>query len=163
MKKLPFISFVMCLFMCGCVANVLSDIQHAPKTPEENSWLESVLKEPLEFTMDAKDEEVAWSRAQNWISQYSGYKLKIVTNSIIETEGGSEGFKVTKLKNPDGTIQISVNNPLQGVTIGDMLFGTKDITVNLSILAHFIRTGDLPYPYLIRTIKAPSRSGTLKK
>jgi len=137
---------------------------HTPKTPEEKAWLDAVLKEPLEFEIKAEDEKPAWSRAQSFLALYSGVQTKIATDSIIETEiprgsASDVGYKVIKVQKPDGNFIIKV----QWVAFeGDMLAavalgGGSDAYVNLHILAHYIRTGDLPYPWLIRTASAPER------
>lgn len=52
-----------------------------------------------------------WQRAQDWIGRHSAYKLKTVTDSLIETtgpEGGSGklAYEITKTVNRDGSATI---------------------------------------------------------
>ena len=136
---------------------------HTPKTPDERAWLDAVLKEPLEFEIKAEDEKPAWSRAQSFLALYSGVQTKIATDSIIETEiprGSVDvGYKIIKVQKPDGNFIIRVQwTALEGDMLRLSLWGGgSDADVNLHILAHYIRTGDLPYPWLIRSASAPER------
>jgi len=163
MKKLglALLLSVSSVFLWGCALS-MTGMFHTPKTPEEQAWLENVMNEPFEFEMKGEEEKVAWSRAQSWISQYSGVPIKVISEYVIETEvpgQGNMGYKVTKTQNPDGNIRIKVGSVVEsGGALSAMLLGeAKDSTVNLHILTHFIRTGDLPYPHLIRTVAAPGR------
>lgn len=163
MKKLGCALFLcfLSLILCSCLAPTMSGIYHGPKTPEEKAWMDNVMSEPLEFELKAEEEKVAWSRAQSWISQYSGVPVKIISDSVIETEvpkgGTTIGYKVIKTQGPEGSFMIKVSAVSSDV-LGAMLIGlAKEAEINLHILAHYIKTGDLPYPYLIRTVTAPNR------
>lgn len=163
MKKLTY-ALLLCvssLFLVACAAS-MTGMFHTPKTPEEQAWLDNVMNEPFEFQMKAEEEKAAWSRAQSWISEYSGVPVKVISDSVIETEvpgAGNLGYKVTKAQKPDGNFTIKVGSVVEsGGALGAMLLGqAKDSKVNLHILAHYVKTGDLPYPYLIRTAAAPKR------
>jgi len=163
MKKLSGVLFLcfLSLILCSCLAPTMSGIIHGPKTPEEKAWMDKVMSEPIEFEVDAQEEKVAWSRAQSWISEYSGVPVKIISDSVIETEvpqGGSTiGYKVIKTQKPGGSFMIKVSGVSSDI-LGAALIGmAKEAEINLHILAHYIKTGDLPYPYLIRTNVAPAR------
>jgi len=163
MKKLTY-ALLLCvssLFLWGCAVS-MTGMFHTPKTPEEQAWLDNVMNEPFEFEMKAEEEKVAWSRAQSWISEYSGVPVKVISDSIIETEvpgGGNLGYKVIKTQKPDGNFSIKVGSVVEsGGALSALVLGeAKDSQVNLHILTHYIKTGDLPYPYLIRTVAAPKR------
>jgi len=161
MKKLSFVLFLcfLALSFCSCLAPTVSGVFHGPKTPEEKAWMDNVMSEPLEFELKAEEEKVAWSRAQSWISQYSGVEVKIISDSVIETEvpESTTGYKVIKTHRPDGSFMIKVNSVSTNALGLDLLGTSKDAEINLHILAHYIKTGDLPYPYLIRTVAAPPR------
>jgi len=163
MKKIICVLFLgfSSLFLFNCAVS-LTGLLHTPDTPEEKAWLDNVMNSPFEFNVPGDQEKVAWSRAQTWISDYSGVPTKIISDSVIETEvpgGGNLGYKVTKTQKPDGSFSIKVSSVVQSESALTALLGgtAQDSKVNLHILANYIKTGDLPYPYLIRTVAAPPR------
>jgi len=163
MKKLTY-ALLLCvssLFLVACAVS-MTGMFHTPKTAEEQAWLDNVMNEPFEFEIKGEEEKVAWSRAQSWISEYSGVPIKVISESIIQTEvpgGGNLGYKVAKTQKPDGNFSIKVSSVVEsrGALSALVLGEAKDSQVNLHILAHYVKTGDMPYPYLIRTVAAPKR------
>lgn len=137
MKKLI---VILSLFLLSCASTIIY-------SKEQSDYLVKIRQFPLEFEMPKEQVEEAWGRAQSFIGRYSSMKLQIVTDYVIQTYnpvgiGAEFGYYVTKT--PMGvmvqfTVQCNVNNSLLNDHAMD----------NAHILASYIKTGELPYPYLI--------------
>lgn len=117
-------------------------------TREEADYVLAVKRFPLEFEITKDEADEAWGRAQSFIGKYSSMKLQTVTDYVIQTynPGSTDykfGYYVTKTPLGDNTqfsIQCICNN----------WFAGDDRNRNAHILAWYIKTGELPYPHLIR-------------
>ncbi|MEA3121825.1 MAG: hypothetical protein QOH33_1383 [Paraburkholderia sp.] len=94
-----FLWLVPCALVAGCVAT-------SPVSPETMQ----IATEPL---VCQNTDECAqwWHRAQDWVARHSAYKLRTVTDSLIETagpEGGSGklAYEITKVGSRDGSATI---------------------------------------------------------
>jgi len=141
-----------CLLLTACVI-AQPDYMVNP-TPDESLYMEKVRAQPLEFELPEADAAVAWGRAQSFIGQYSSMKLQIVTDYVIQTYNPTHdtyhrnyGYYVTKTPS-EGSVKMSVQ------CIGYYQWGMDGrpypaIDLNAHILAHYLKTGELPYPHLI--------------
>lgn len=147
-----FLIFV-CFLLTGCAAFAIPKYLTNP-TPEESLYMEKVRDQPLEFEISESDVKTAWGRAQSFIGQYSSMKIQIATDYVIQTynptfDGLNRSFGYYVTKTPMGdNAKISIRclgEPPN--TFDGKPFPTVEL--NAHILAHYIKTGELPYPHLI--------------
>jgi hypothetical protein len=125
-------------------------------TPDQMAWLARINQEPLEFEIPKADAADAWERGRSFFSLYSTMKIQLDTDYALQTYNaklGSRrsrerrkvyyGYSVTKFLLKD-TVRLAVSCNTKSFS-----FGEGENTQNAHILAHYLRTGELPYPDLI--------------
>ncbi len=130
MKRWIAILFI--LILSGCVST--------PVSPEIQAYDEIVRAQPRNFTIPTSEAEEAWSRAQQFIGTYSGYKIQVATDYVIQTYTGNSGVRygygVTRLLSGDTT-----TFDVKGFSSSSLLDGHA--RYNAHILAYYMRTGEL--------------------
>lgn len=67
----------MIAFLSGCATTL---------TPEQKAEFEKYAAQQVTCT-EGDDCDVKWGKARTWVLKYSGWKIEILTNSIIQTYG----------------------------------------------------------------------------
>lgn len=80
-------------------------------TPAQKAALTAQASRPV-FCVSDLDCRVKWSRAVEWVSEYSVYKFRTQTDLVIETMGPAHddpwpAFMITRTVNADGTSTIN--------------------------------------------------------
>ena len=127
-----------CLAIAGC----------ATLTPAQKSYMAKVNAGSTTFRVPKTQSDIAWQRAQVFVSKYSSMKIQTATNNVLETfnPGSSDvsfGYSINRLDNGDST-EFSVS------CVTGNIFAGGQATDNAHICADYIASGDLPYPTLIR-------------
>lgn len=153
MKKI--LSLLMFLTLTGCGIGIFAIPNYFTNpTPDERLYMEKVRAQPLEFEISEIEAKTAWGRAQSFIGQYSSMKLQIVTDYVIQTynptfDAYRRNFGYYVTKTPIGNnVKISVQclGEPPKTEYGEPF---PTIELNAHILAHYIKTGELPFPQLI--------------
>lgn len=95
------------IVMAACVLLAACDTM----TPAQKAALTAQASRPV-VCVSALDCRVKWSRAVQWVSDYSAYKFKTQTDLVIETMGPAHddprpAFTITRTANADGTSTIN--------------------------------------------------------
>lgn len=128
-------------------------------TPEESAYLEKVKSFPLEFSITKEEEDQAWGRAESFVAQYRMTDMDPPSKYSIRTKRSdprkfrtSVSYEITKIPTADGfTIKVQCFSGESGAIKIGPDSADKDAITNAHILAYYIKTGELPYPRLIRT------------
>lgn len=103
----------------------------------------SLLRTPLEFGVPKDESNAAWGRAQSFVGKYSGMKLQVATDFVLQTYNSIEGRAAYQVVRSPG-----VDKDIFTVNCSNTIF-YKEADANARILAHFIQTGEIPFPELI--------------
>lgn len=126
------LAILLILFLSACVST--------PESPEIQAYDKAVREQPRKFTMPTSEAEEAWSRAQQFIGTYSGYKIQVATDYVIQTYTGNSGVRygygVTRLLSGDTT-----TFDVRGFSSSALLDGHA--RYNANILAYYMLTGKL--------------------
>ena len=140
-------------------------------TGDKLSYLQKVRQIPTDFEVSASEISTIWGRAQSFIAQYSSMKQQIVTDSVIQTynpvlvDAANQNldFGYSVIRTPiNDRFKISVQcmhfafpgQLMRHTTDGEVkLLTEQNLTEicrdNAHILAHYLKTGDLPYPEIL--------------
>lgn len=146
------------LLLVSCASfrsSIYGIVDYSKATDEQKAYLEKVKNQPLVFNISLNDEEEAWDRAQDVVSNYSSMKIQVVTESVIQTYNPVNigkydvqckwGYDLNKIKSSKRlTIKVSSSTQCVG------LKSAKEAAIiNAHIFSYYIKTGELPYPELI--------------
>ncbi len=140
----PLSSAILLLFI-----SVYSNVGIAQSSPDKQSYIDKVKAFPVTFVVSDSDSVAAdvWGRAQSFVALYSAMQLHIVTDYVIETDNPRKddlSFAYLVVRTPfDRSFQITVVCRTSGGL-------NSEADMNARILAYYIKTGELPYPKLIR-------------
>jgi hypothetical protein len=120
------------------------------------------MAQSLTFEVPKADAIDAWGRAQTFVAQHSTMKIQLLSDYVIETYNPvfdpqtDAGF---------GTMIMKYGYTITRNALGDKMrfsveckgtpsgYGAKQIAAtadrNAHLAAHFIKTGELPYPELV--------------
>lgn len=129
--------------LLGCAHTSRLDL-----TSDEQAYLEKIKITPLEFNVSKEEINDAWARAQSFVSKYKMTYFEPKGDFLIESQrarptGNEISYRVVKTPVADGFL-ITVE------TFGG-LYVKKDAETNGQILAYYIKTGELPYPRLVKS------------
>lgn len=148
--------------MTGCALKV-KDIAYSQ---DHKSYIDVVTSGPLVFDILKPKSDDAWARAISWINDYSELKIQSVSDYHVSTfdtfvgsGGGMVGPSYTVARSPvrDRTrFTITYSDGWENYR-GKEQYASRSIKlemeaaqINAHILADYIRTGELPFPELIR-------------
>lgn len=119
-------------------------------SPEQKAYVDTVMRQPTTFRVSKAQAEETWGRGQSFIGQHSSMKIQVATDYVLQTYNPSDqsygidyGYYLTRT--PAGedvgfNVRCLTNN----------MFAGGDANRNAHILAHYMVTGELPYPGLIQ-------------
>ena len=130
-----FIGLVVCLSFAACnfPANMWIKL-----TPEEKSYLDRAMAQPLTFTVKSEDSNRLWGMAQAFIGKYASMKIESASDYVIETYNPVEsrfGYRVIRTPKKDGDEFT--------ITCLYTAFLVKDAEQNAHIFAHYLLTEEL--------------------
>jgi len=113
---------------------------------EQQNYLDKVNAEPTTFRMPRTTSNDAWGRAQVFVVQYANKEAHHPSEFVIETEhhqrDSTYDYKITRFNIGDQSeFTVTCTPPPSG-------YGGYEGS-NAHIAAHFIRTGEMPYPQLL--------------
>jgi hypothetical protein len=125
---------------CGCALQV-------QLTPEEKAYLKRVQSTPLRVSVHLDEDQQAWGRAQTFVAKYSPFRIQTATDFVLQTYHISDrvswSYSITRSPGKSDVIFEVACTPTNSFLSGD--YASR----NAHILAHYIKTGELPYPHLI--------------
>lgn len=134
MKKLSvFIITIYLVGACNFPANMFMKL-----TPEENSYLERVMAQPLTFMVKPEESKRLWGMVQAFIGKHASMKIENISDFIIETYNPIEyrfGYRVIRTPKKDGD-EFSIICLYVGSFV-------KDAEQNAHIFAHYLLTEEL--------------------
>lgn len=95
------------LLLAVVLANALTGCAGVPLSAEQQNLVTS----PIDCRSKS-DCDVKWSRAQSYIARSSYWKIRVATDTLIQTEGPMDSMELayssTRLLNADGSGEISI-------------------------------------------------------
>ena len=122
-----------------------SHVSSLELTNEEKTYIEKVKQFPIEFNVSKADINDAWARAQSFLGKYCTQKIKTISDYIIQTDDKhNDGFYYNIVK--------TINNDDYILSIQCTGGKGDDRDLNEHIMAYYVKTGELPYPRLIKIV-----------
>jgi hypothetical protein len=161
MKRRSWVTLALSIFALYAGCSQTSDVSRL--SSDEQAYIDKVKMFPLEISVPNAQATDAWHRAESFISRFTLMKHQTVGTSIIpsyflngqpgrenlmQTPSSSElgvsfGYHVT-MKPLSEVVQFNVQ------CITEIGSKQADASANAHILAYYMKTGDLPYPKLIK-------------
>lgn len=145
----------------GCMPALRGTVADVPVGPDQAAFLERAMAQPLSFEIPKAEAADAWSRAQAFVAQHSSMKVQTVSDAIVQTytptltmgDMGMNsisivyGYNITKTGARD-RVRISVE-PMASPCQYKKDLVAQTAARNAHLAAHFIKTGELPFPELV--------------
>jgi len=134
---------------------------------EQQEYAGLVRAFPLSFEVSKQKAEEAWGRAVSWVGENSRMRIRVVSDYVVETASPNStsgymdnlpGYGYTVTRSPKGQAHVFNVKCDHGWWnyVGKERWATKNIKrkienaeLNAHILAHYIKSGEMPYPELI--------------
>ena len=131
------------LLLMACGAQIVRQ----PLYPEEQSYLDDAMRQPLQFDVPASENNAAWGRAQDYLAKFSQLKIQTSTSDLLDTyspsERGQIGYKINRIPGHVST-QFSVD--CVAADASDAHLANR----NAHLLAYYIALGR-PVPMRLAT------------
>ena len=118
---------------CSFPANMFKAL-----TPEEKTYLERVMAQPLTFMVKTEDSNRLWGVAQAFIGKHASMKIENVSDFIIETYNPINnrfGYRVVRTPKKDGD-EFSI-------VCLYTIYNSKQADQNAHIFAHYLVTEEI--------------------
>jgi len=145
----------------GCMPSLRGTVADVPMSEAQAGAVLKAMEQPLTFEVSKAAAPDDWGRAQAFVAQHASMKIQTLSDAIIQTYAPTlttadmgfnsitilYGYTITKSTIGD-RVRISVEcvaSPCQFKK--DQI--AKTASRNAHLAAHFIKTGELPYPELV--------------
>ena len=129
------------LMMLGCPLYVLPSYT---KTPDDLAYIEKIKNQPDEIRFAKADEPFYWGRIHSFIGQYSGVKIQVITDYVLQTYNPIDYYDYgwyiikTPITADSMSIKISCFGKAADSTSKSIYFQ------NAKICSRYVLTGEMP-------------------